>query len=186
MRNLSRTALFNELGKGYKPPSFVSYPINRDQIVLNEFLSKGPLGDVEVHQIIVGDAERDPRKWQVVNSRMHAFLRVAQARKEIAAYAPALERLCMTATEGGGLSEGSVPYLLGTMHRNGFDVSPVALSFVERNQFAKVGFHFLAQYSNSEETLQKLAALPAQPEYQKEKEHTLKRIRERMPRPAPK
>jgi hypothetical protein len=186
LHGLRREALFDELGKGYDPRRILTYPSARDKIVLSELLSRGPVADAEVHRIFMGDFKGEILDWRVIHSRVHSFLDAAEARMEIPSYAPALERLCMGAREREGLSEMTLHGLVGKLHLNGVDFSRAALSIVERNQFPRVGFAYLDRYAASEEVFQKLAAMAVPPERQKDKEHALKRMRERIEKARPK
>ena len=179
LKALPRTALFGELGKGYVPRRG-NYPAGRDRIVVNELFSRGPVSDIEVSRIVMGDFELNRSEWEVVNSRMHSFLEVVQQRGELSAYSPGLERLCMTAKPGGAFSDTVLSAVYGTMGRNKVDFSRVALALMNRDEFVKSSLWHLSWYAQTEEVFQSLSRSALEPEYEPMKQAALKQIRARI------
>lgn len=182
LRAVSRTTLFDELGKGYKSPLIRSYPAARDQIVLDELLARGQLSDLELQQVVFGKFERDRKEWQVVNSRLLNFLNAARQRANLSSYADALMRLCLAATENSSLNETTVLGMFGVLARNRVDASPVAFSLVERDQFAKSGLYYLGNHAQGEAAMQRLSSTNVRPQLHRTKEDALQQMRKRLAR----
>jgi len=180
LKSFPRNTLFDELGKGHDGLYVTNYPSKRDTILLTELLSRGPLADVEVYQVIIGPFDRrDYQSGLIVNQRLLSFLRVAEERKELSSYTPALERLCIQTKRDGGLQEYAVGNLFGAMARNRIDFSRVALAFVERDQFTRFSLYYLKSYACGEKTAQALSALAVKPEFANYKQDALRQMRAR-------
>lgn len=179
LKSMSRPTIFGELGKGYRPPYMATYPSRRDSFLLAELLSRGPVDDVEIHQLVIGPFDqRDD--WRVVNSRLLSFLDIVQQRNELASYSSALERLCQLAKRDGGLQEVAVRALFGAMARNQIDFSRAALSLVERDQFTEAGLYYLGRNARDERTLRALSDLAVTANMTRNKQDALRQIKERI------
>ncbi len=178
----SRQALFDEIGKDYVGGSLTTYPTNRDWIVLSELLSRGPLSDGELRRVIVGSFDKgDYQSANVVNIRSIVFLQVAKTRKELAAYAPALEGLIL-GVKIHAAAAFVIAGMFGTMEQQHVDFSHAALALVERGQFTHEGLRYLERNASDEETLQKLSGLTVRPEMEQEKNEVVRGIRDRLGR----
>jgi hypothetical protein len=178
LKSLPRNTLFDEMGKGYRAGRLVTYPSQRDKVLLAELLSRGPVGDPEVYQIVMGTFDpHDNQSGLVVNSRMHSFLSVLEERNELGLYAPALERLCVGAKRDSGLSIYSVGALFGAMAQNRIDFSRAALAFLERDQFAGSSLFYLKRNACDAKTIQALSEIAVRPELEKDKQDALRQMR---------
>jgi hypothetical protein len=176
LKSLPRNTLFDEMGKGYRAGRIATYPAHRDKILLAELLSRGPVGDPAVYQIVMGTFD-DSGSGLVVNSRMLSFLDVLQQRNEVGLYAAALERLCAGAKRDGGLQYYAMAALFGAMGRNRIDFSQVALSFLERDQFAGLSLFYLGHDTCGVKLVQALSAIAVRPELEKDKQDALRQMK---------
>lgn len=181
LASVSRQHLFQEIGRGYRSPLTAMYPRNRDSIVIEEILSRGPVSDVEMYDLIVrGCDARTPECLQLVNARMWAFLKALERSKQVASYAPQLAELILSAKPDGSLSEETVGPVYGLMRRSRVDFSDVALRFVERGQFVRQSIYYLKTEADSEDALVRLEKVKVSPGLEAWKQSALQRIRERM------
>lgn len=179
---LSREALIDELGKGFRlEQGSTAYPKARDKVIVTELLSRGAVSAEEVRQIIVGAYDIDgQRAAHVVNSRLSLFLDALKERGELEVYAPALERLCLTAKSNGALADFSVGSIFGAMVSSGVPFSRVALAFVERGMFLNVSLFYLENYASDEETLQRVSVLTLNPDLEGQRKQAIDKIKARI------
>src|SRR5207248_189387 len=98
----SRASLFAELGKEYFDQlangirGRLVYPEKRDEIIIHELLSRGPLSESEVQQAVVGPFDKgNYGDGVIINSRIGAFLAAVATRGQLSLYAPILERVLL-------------------------------------------------------------------------------------------
>jgi hypothetical protein len=179
--NVSRDELFGELGKGYVPPQILSYPTNRDAIVLSALLSRGPLSDSKVEQVVIGALNKgDSQSALVVNSRLIAFLTALEGRNELAVYAPALEKVFLGARIHRGYEDSVIGHLFGAMERHQIDFSHAALKFLEHGQFGRPSLYYLEKNVRDEKTLRKLSDIAVKADLDQERNVVLKNIERRL------
>ena len=178
LKDLPRSALSNEIGKGYRPPYIVTYPQQRDTIVLAELLSRGPLSDAEVFQIVVGTFDQ-AANGLVVNARIQALLGVLQERKELNLYSAVFEKLCAGAKRDGGLQDYALSSLYGSMALNRIDFSQAALAFLQRDQFVRTSLFYLERNACGAKTVQALSEITVRLEFEKDKQDALRQMKAR-------
>ena len=181
LSSLPRHALFDELGRGYASPKVQTYPTHRDAIVLRELLSRGPLSDVEIRQIILGlPGTGDDENPELVIQRTVALVRMAAGKKDLELCAPGLERLLSESNTDGYFWVGVVGHVLGAMETNHVDFSRAAMALVERGQFAGLCLQYLEKNGADEETLRRLAAVKVKPSLEVSKKNALGAISSRV------
>lgn len=178
LAGVPRNTLLDELGKGYRAPALVTYPSDRDQVLLAELLSRGPLTDQEIYQIILGPFDH-AESGLVVNQRVISFLDALQERNEVPLYAAALERFCYSARTDGGLQVYAIGNLLGAMAHNHIDFSNAALTFVARDQATRISLSYLERFACGAKAVQALSGITVKPEFEKDKQYALVQMRAR-------
>jgi hypothetical protein len=177
LASVSRQALFEELGKGYAAGRILTYPENRDAIILEEILSRGPLTDAEVRQAVIGTFDdRAFDSGEVINLRVIAFLRALQGPKQLAAYAPALESVLLGAPIHSATEDFVIGHVFASMERYKIDFSPAAFAFLERGRYTRQSLFYLSFNAQNEKTLHKLEGISVAPEFQTEKKSAIYRI----------
>jgi len=176
-----REALFAELGKGYKAPWLLTYPHNRDAIVMAELLSRGPVSDAEMRRIVIGNFNKgDLKDADVVNSRVGAFVGVLERAKQLSTYAPSIARVLLDAPVHPVMQGAVLGHLLGAAMRQNIDLSDAALTFLEHGQFIDISLHYLGLNSRDPDTLRKLSTIPLAPKYDEQKKIAIERIQRRI------
>lgn len=178
---VAREDLLREIGKGYVSSQILSYPINRDTIVLTALLSRGPVSDPEVEEIVIGAFNMgDSQSALVVNSRLIAFLKALEGRDELAEYAPAPGRVFLSASIQRGFEDAVIGHVFGAMERHQIDFSYAALAFLEHGQFAGPSLSYLEKHVRDEKTLRRLSEIALKGELDEERDVVLKNIERRL------
>ena len=181
LANTARQALFEELGKGYIAPNILTYPTNRDAVVVRELLSRGPLSEAELRQVVVGGfGNGDNLSALVVNSKVIAFLQAVQTDSELAACAPALGSIFIEVPIQRGLQDAVLGHVFRGMMDHHVDFSGAALAFVERDQFVSSSLFYLEKAIRDGEMLRRLAEIKVRPELEAQKKLVLENVRRRL------
>ncbi len=180
---LARAELFSELENGLKRTgNAVGYPNpERDRVIIEELLSRGPVSAADVRRIVIGPfAKRDYRSAVAINSRLLSFLDAAEHRGELGSAVPALEVLCLESGEYSGLPEIAVQNVFARMNRNQLDFSQTAVRLLERDQFVSPSLYYLEWHAHDETTLKELSKVAVKPEWESRKRQAVERISERL------
>jgi hypothetical protein len=178
----SRDALLEELGKGAPGNDYLRrYPRTHDVIILQELLSRGPLSDAEVRQVVVGDFDKgDAYSAEVIDLRVGTFLLVVESRNELAAYAPALRSVLLGTPILAAYEDPVMGRVATAMDKHGIDFSEAALLCLERGRYTRMSLFYLQFHARDEQTLRKLQSIPVRPDLEDTKRFAVKRIAERL------
>jgi hypothetical protein len=109
-------------------------------------------------------------------------LRAAEQRRELSAYAAALEHLFLAVPVQRGLEDAVIGNVFGAMERRRIDFSGAALRFLARNQFNRQSLFYLEMNIKDAETLHRLAATPVSRGLEGEKQLAIENIKRRLSR----
>ncbi len=173
-------ALLGEVGRGYVPKQLLTYPTNRDAIVIREIIGRGPLKTGELRSVLVGGfGDGDSFSALVLNCRMTAFLRAARDAKVLADYGSALKDIFLSLN-----IHSTGDFVLGqwfnAMHQEGIDISPVALELLSHEKFINLSLFELRMYGRDRATLLKLAETAVPPQFEQKKKQALSDIENRL------
>ena len=181
LANVARYALFEELGKGYEAHQLLTYPLNRDAIVINELLSRGPLSEVELDRIIVGPFESgDLENGELINNRMIALLTALGERHELAHYAESVGRVLLRERIHPAMQESVAGHLFRAVQTENIDYSDMAISFLEQGRLADLSFLYLEQNSKDGSVLDKLARAKLAPNLETKRKAAMDKIANRL------
>ena len=180
----SRPALLSELGKGYgSGATLIMYPRNRDEIVLAELFSRGPVNDIELSEIVLGKfGDGKIEHTQVVLLRFTALVRALEEKRQLKQYLPALTRLLIedVAPIAGPMSNPIAGHLFGTLEAYKIDATPTAFAFLEHDRFVVLSLLCLQQNLRDSAMLDKLTNLLIDPEFQDAKRRAVETAQRRI------
>lgn len=181
LTSVPRQALFGELGKGFGARGIGVYPTNRDTIVVGELLSRGPLSEAEIREIVIGSFDKgDYQSAMLIIDRLSAFLQAVNRHHELATYASALERIFLTVPIHRNAQGAVIGHVFGSMERHQVNFSHAALSFLARDRFSSSSLRYLENNVRDAQTLQRLAEIGVKPELEEAKRAALKKIEGRL------
>jgi hypothetical protein len=182
LAGVSREALFEEQGKGCLAHCYLTYPVNRDAIILRELVSRGPLSDAEVRRVVTGNFDKgDYHSGEIVGYRLSAFLRALNDQNALEAYAPALEAVLLGAPVHSLAEDNLAAMVFSAMKKRGMDSSHAACAFLERGRYVGYSLFYLGHdAAPSEEMLQKLESIAVDPRYESSKQGTISQIKDRL------
>jgi hypothetical protein len=181
---MSRSTLFSELGKGYNSQATLDmYPRNRDTIVMTELLSKGPVSNSELNEIVLGKfGDGKSEHTEIILFRFNALLRALEETKQLAMYLPGLESLLHEAVApiAGSMSNSITGSFFAAMDKNKVDATSAAFAFLGKGKFVDLSLLYLQQHIHDTATLNKLAQLRVAAEFQDSKDRTVGNVRWRL------
>jgi hypothetical protein len=183
LMGMAKYALSAQLGAGYKGDAF-QYPSQRDAIVIEEFLSRGPLSNAEVWQIVVGEfVDRSYPSSMILNSRLGALISALRTEGKIADYGEALAQVLRDGPINPAEEDALCGHVFGAMERHHVDYSAHALELIEGDRCVGLGLFFLSRALPPGD-IGKIEALKVKPVYNSDKEMALHYMRG-MARSAP-
>jgi hypothetical protein len=179
LRALGREKLITELERvAY---DYVRWaPLERNEIILRELLTRDPLNDWELKRVLLGPVTRSPGDSEFVGGRMLAFVNAASALNQVGVYANSIVRLFL----GPGTPRTYEIYVIGHLFRvaeqNNVDLTEGAFELAEKGMFVHASLHYLGHHLEDEGALRRLLELRVAPGDESDKEYAIGKIRERL------
>ena len=175
-----RTKLFSELEKSYKSGAIpVKQRANRDRIVMDELLSRGPLSEEEMKQLVIGTMNALSYSDRLnVHTRLRVLLRAMENRNELTSYTRALAKLFIDAKEH--FEEFAVGNLLGTMERAKIEFSREAIQLMSVDKFSSLALQHLKHNAKDQDTLELLDRVAVNPKLSEDMDRAKKEIKNRI------
>ncbi len=169
-------ALIAQLGAGYKGDPF-QYPSERDAVVIEELLSRGPLSNAEVRQIVVGEFDDlTYRSSMVLNSRLSALISVLETDASIADYGAALAQVLREAPINRAEEGALCGHVFGAMGRHHVDYAAQAFELIEGDRCVRQSLFYLSRALPPSD-IGKIESLKVKPAYGSDKEMALHYLR---------
>jgi hypothetical protein len=174
-------ALYAELGRGYKPPLLVSYPQERDEIIVGELLARGRLDDRQLGEVIRGPFKgNDWVSGEVVNIRLISLIDALRHASLFSSYASALKRVLLDAERPPASAEMAYGNLMGAAIGEKIDCSDFAIELIRRDLSPDLGLSYLRMDSQNPRVYAQLEELAVRPALAEQKRAALDGIRRRL------
>lgn len=182
LRDVPRPVLFSELGKGHTlPSSLLTYPRERDAILSAEIVTRGPVSDAELREIIVGRfGDGTAQAAEVVYIRFIAFLQALESKNQLAAYFPPLQLFLEGDTSLRAWTGPSMGQFFNFMSRNQIDAVPAALGFLDHGKDVQLSLLHLQANIRDASSLKKLEQALVPADFLDAKKRAVETVRDRL------